>query len=499
MLPLKFSYQNDLLTPDLLEKNPTHPNRIANIENLSPLPLNLNYSPSTKLQNHLTGRALLLDEIPFPLSEIQTHYLNGYLYYSKGIMNQGKLECLRCGNTDHYLFGKMPCSRCCQACYYCRNCIMMGRVSECSPLVRWSGPTPKHMADSPLDWDGVLSQGQKTASEKVVEAVIKKWDVLVWAVCGAGKTEVLFQGLNEALSLGLRVCIATPRTDVVLELAPRLRKVFPVIKPAALYGGSEERHDYSQLTIATTHQLFRFNVAFDVMIVDEVDAFPFSYDSSLQWAVEKARKNDSSKILLTATPNPKLQKECKSGKQNFVTIPARYHRKPLPIPTFQWGGDWKKTFNKGKIPYPIREWVTSRLTIQKQALIFFPDIEIMEKALPHFQTLHPEILSVHAEDPERKEKVQKMRNNEIPILLTTTILERGVTIPNIDVAVIGADDETFTESALVQISGRVGRSSKFPKGTITFFHFGRSRAMMKALMHIDDMNKQAKKRGLIDE
>ncbi|MBM7585788.1 competence protein ComFA [Bacillus pakistanensis] len=496
---MKFSYQNEKLTPDPLEKNSTHTTRIASIENLTPLPLNSNYSPSTKLQKHLSGRALLLDEIPFPLTEIQDHYLNGYLYYSKGLTNHGKLECLRCGNTDHHLFGNMPCSRCHQACSYCRNCIMMGKVSECSPLVRWSGPNPKHMIDSPLDWDGVLSEGQKTASARVVEAVNKKCDVLVWAVCGAGKTEVLFQGINEALSLGLRVCIATPRTDVVLELVPRLRKVFPAIKPAALYGGSEERHEYSQLTIATTHQLFRFKKAFDVMIVDEVDAFPYSFDASLQRAVEKARKIDSSKILLTATPNQKLQRECKSGKQNYVTIPARYHRKPLPIPTFQWGGDWKKTFNKGKIPYPIKEWVVNRLEIKKQALIFFPDIEIMEKALPLFQTLHSKILSVHAEDPERKEKVQKMRDSEVPILLTTTILERGVTIPNIDVAVIGADDETFTESALVQISGRVGRSSKFPKGTITFFHFGRSRDMMKALFHIDNMNKQARKRGLMDE
>ncbi|MFK4997169.1 hypothetical protein ACI2OX_04930 [Bacillus sp. N9] len=52
------------------------------------------------------------------------------------------------------------------------------------------------------------------------------------------------------------------------------------------------------------------------------------------------------------------------------------------------------------------------------------------------------------------------------------MLERGVTFPNIDVAVIGAEDDIFTEAALVQISGRVGRSSEFPNGTITFFIMG---------------------------
>ena len=57
----------------------------------------------------------------------------------------------------------------------------------------------------------------------------------------AGKTEMLFYGINEAFQKGERVCIATPRTDVVLELAPRLQEVFPYIKVAALYGGSVDK------------------------------------------------------------------------------------------------------------------------------------------------------------------------------------------------------------------------------------------------------------------
>ena len=91
-----------------------------------------------------------------------------------------------------------------------------------------------------------------------------------------------------------------------------------------------------------------------------------------------------------------------------------------------------------------------------------------------------------------------MRNGTIPILLTTTILERGVTIPNIDVAVVGAEDDTFTESALVQIAGRVGRSPDYPTGDIAFFHFGRSRAMVRARIQLIRMNNEAWKRGLID-
>ena len=123
----------------------------------------------------------------------------------------------------------------------------------------------------------------------------------------------------------------------------------------------------------------------------------------------------------------------------------------------------------------------------------------MEKALPILRQFDPTIQAVHAEDPERKNKVQKMRTKEIPLLLTTTILERGVTFPNIDVAVIGAEDPIFTESALVQIAGRAGRSKDHPDGVVTYFHYGKTDEMIKARRQIVSMNSEGIKRGLLDK
>lgn len=318
------------------------------------------------------------------------------------------------------------------------------------------------------------------------------------AICGAGKTEVLFEGINAALASGKRVCIATPRTDVVLELGPRLQAVFPAIQVAVLYGGSEDRHLQAPLTIATTHQLLRFYKAFDTVILDEVDAFPYTADESLQYAVRQSRKEHSSMVYLTATPNQKWQNECRSGKRDFVTIPARYHRHSLPVPSFKWCGNWEKSLQKDKLPPAVTQWIKKRIDNQKQCLLFLPKIDKMEKVLTILRKTYPKIQAVHAEDPERKAKVQMMRNKEIPMLLTTTILERGVTFPNIDVAVFGAEDRIFTESALVQIAGRVGRSAQFPSGDITFFHYGKTDSMVKARKQILIMNAEAKRKGLID-
>ncbi|MEK4027927.1 DEAD/DEAH box helicase [Pseudobacillus sp. FSL P4-0506] len=448
---------------------------------------------SSSLVSFLSGRLLLEEEVPFLLP------VSSHIQKLPGISKKHQyFYCERCGNNKKERFAVFPCARCRTICPYCRHCLMMGRVAGCSRLIYWTGPEPPYEGDGVLQWIGQLSEGQSAASQAVIQAIQDDEEQLIWAVCGAGKTEVLFAGIESALLAGKRVCIATPRTDVVLELAPRLQKVFPNVSVAALYGGSSDRHLHSPLVVSTTHQLLRFFKAFDVMIVDEVDAFPYSYDPSLQRAVQKARKSPSSLIYLTATPHETWQKDCLKGKRPFVKIPARFHRQPLPVPVLNWSGNWKKAIKKGKLPIQVKEWAMKRLQAKKQALLFFPHIDSMQQALPLFQQLDPSIDAVHAEDPDRKEKVNSMREQKLPLLLSTTILERGVTFPNIDVAVIGSEDDIFTESALVQIAGRAGRSADFPEGEVRFFHYGKTKAIVQAVGHIRQMNKEGLEKGWLD-
>lgn len=488
-----------------------------------------------ELRTYLIGKQLLEEELPFSKNEIELHKKKGFIQSRKGIIfEHKKAKCTRCGNTTPHLFGAFPCSRCNKECTYCRNCIQMGRVSSCTPLLSWNMAADSKHCETNLSndrnsseitatnhtnsrsvknnddkiqlhektlllcWDGTLTESQQLASERVVQAIMDNEELLLWAVCGAGKTEVLFHGIAKALEMGKRVCVATPRTDVVLELTPRLQAVFPRIDLASLYGGSPDRHKNSPLTIATTHQLLRFYQAFDVVIVDEVDAFPYSVDETLQYAVQQGRKKVSSMIYLTATPSANWQKECRLGKKNYVTIPARYHRHPLPVPKLTWCGNWQKRLQKGKLPLNVEKWLKKRVKDGKQALIFIPKIALMEQIVSLIRQIDPTAEGVHAEDLKRKEKVQKMRNKETLFLVTTTILERGVTFPNIDVAILGAEDRIFTESALVQIAGRVGRSALYPSGEAIFFHFGKTDEMVKARKQIIAMNKEAYEKGFID-
>jgi len=501
---MRFAIVDDQLIPAPLLTALQKTHTLSQLKSLPQIPLQSSFSFNHQLQYYLSGKQLLLEDIPFPLEEIHKHYQNGYLIYHKALYHQREqTQCLRCGTRDSHWFAHFPCARCGGECLYCRQCLMMGRVSGCTPLISWVGPAPDSREGKTdgelLQWTGTLSAGQQQASNRVVYAIEKRNELLVWAVCGAGKTEVLFKGIEHAINQGDRVCIATPRTDVVLELTPRLKAVFPDIEVASLYGGSEDRHKYAPLTISTTHQLLRFNQAFDTVIVDEVDAFPYSVDHTLQYAVQRARKPGSAMIYLTATPSQAWQRECRLGKRDFVTIPARFHRHPLPVPKFIWCGNWEKRLVRKTLPDNLLRWVKQRLDTNKQALLFAPKISSMEVMLSILRKLHPKIESVHAEDPKRKEKVIRMRNKEIPLLLTTTILERGVTFPNIDVAVLGAEDQIFSESALVQIAGRAGRSAQFPKGEVSFFHYGKTEAMVQAQRQIVKMNSEGLKRGLLDK
>src|SRR4051794_35240949 len=195
---MRFFVKDDCLIP-LKDKKNTLP--ISQIPNIPQPTLNTAFSFNPQLQVLLTGKQLLLDDLPFPLEEIQNHYENGYITYRKGIeYGRNQPICSRCGNKETQWFAPFPCSRCGELCLYCRKCLMMGRITACTPLIGWNGPAPKHhLPGKILEWNGQLSAGQQAASNTVVEAIQNKCEHLVWAVCGAGKTEVLFAGIEAAL------------------------------------------------------------------------------------------------------------------------------------------------------------------------------------------------------------------------------------------------------------------------------------------------------------
>lgn len=451
-----------------------------------------------ELSRKFSGKLLLRNEIPLDETSFQKLLAERQFTAKASIQRKHfHYQCNRCGTKKR--LSTIPCSLCHHTHLYCRNCIQMGRVTECQPLYYWTGETaswPKH--ENACSWEGELTNAQQQAADRMVRAIKHhEKELLAWAVCGAGKTEMLFPGITEALSLGKRICIATPRADVVQELLPRLQKAFQTIPIQALYGGSEEKQATAQILIATTHQLLRFYRAFDVLIIDEIDAFPFHKDESLPFAADRAKKQRNTTIYLTATPRKIHRTRMKRKKLPHIFVPVRFHGHPLPVPIKKMSYSLKKDLDHFLPPAPFMNWVKNRKNPYRQLLIFVPTIRLADKLQQKLFPLLKEegiiendnqLLSVHAEDPDRTEKVRLFRKKDIHILLTTTILERGVTFPSVDVAILDAGHEVFDEAALVQISGRAGRSPDDPTGEVVFFHDGKTEAMEQAIQSIQLMN-----------
>ncbi|MFP7492379.1 DEAD/DEAH box helicase family protein [Terribacillus saccharophilus] len=453
------------------------------------------------------GKRLLRREIPLSTNTFENalhhHHFKQIPPFRKEKNNP---YCNRCNATGHHL-QRMDCRICNLHHIYCRNCIQMGRVSNCDHFYEWTGPEPQWPAHvDPCAWDGELTEHQQIAADAIEQAMKQNGKLLVHAVCGAGKTEMLFKGMSTSLRHGKRICLATPRADVVRELLPRFRQAFPSVTVQALYGSSPDKTGDSQLILATTHQLLRFYQAFDVLIIDEIDAFPYHADPMLHVATERAKKPDCASIFLTATPRQKEKRQIAAKTLPHVFVPVRFHGQPLPVPTSKICFGMKKQLQKRHFPTQLMKWLHKRMRPTRQLLLFLPTVVMADSLQTEAQILQPFaekivpksqaqtlITTVHAADKDREAKVQAFRNRETAIIITTTILERGVTFPSVDVAIIDAGHDVFDEAAIVQIAGRAGRSPADPTGEVVLFHEGRSNAMDDAVQAIQDMNKMAKR------
>lgn len=453
--------------------------------------MNKPFDPAVR--EFLDGRIWLRQHTPFPMETIDAHIESGAIETlpgvtrKKGLFGQAQHTCSRCENTNPNLFTVFHCLRCEGPCAYCRNCLQMGRVSMCTELMVWKGERTEYPTEHMLAWEGTLTVHQQRASEELYESTLLARPHLIHAVCGSGKTEILFEPIHRLLSTGKRVCIAAPRVDVILELEPRVRAAFPSTTLEALYGGADVNAFDAQLILATTHQLYRFRHAFDAIFVDEADAFPYTAEKTLQHAVRKAAKSGAPIHFVTATPSDRLIASVKKSGA-VSTIYRRYHGHPLPGPRYQPLWNYSKQLNKGRIPKALEAWILVRVKQNEPFLVFFHEIELMMKAEQAIRKLDDRIRAVHSAHPNRKQHVQDLRSGLLLGLLTTTILERGITIKNIQVAVVGAEQSIFDRGALVQIGGRVGRNVNHPTGDFVLFHNGISYAMDSARREINRLN-----------
>jgi competence protein ComFA len=373
--------------------------------------------------------------------------------------------------------------------FYCRECILLGRVRSDQELYYF--PQEDFPRQQSLNWQGQLTPFQAQISQALCQAVDEKRPSLVHAVTGAGKTEMIYAVVAKVLDRGGTVCIATPRIDVCIELHKRLVQDFNC--PIALLHGESEAYFRTPLVIATTHQLLKFYRAFDLLIIDEVDAFPYADNPMLYQAVDQSTKEDGLQLFLTATSTDELDKKVKDGRLQPLKLPRRFHGNPLVVPQKVWLQGLEKKLKKDQLPRSLKSHITRQRQTGFPLLLFAPEIKIGQKLATVLEKLFPDenISFVSSQTENRLDIVEGFRNKDITILVSTTILERGVTFPCVDVMVVEANHRLYTSSSLIQIGGRVGRSMERPTGDLLFFMEGSNRAIEKAIAEIKTMNQEA--------
>ncbi|RJE47460.1 MULTISPECIES: DEAD/DEAH box helicase family protein [unclassified Dehalobacter] len=336
---------------------------------------------------------------------------------------------------------------------------------------------------------------EKTAGELWQQVHRQKAkETLLWAACGAGKTEVCFPLIDSFLRQNKKVLFAAPRQDVVHDVQPRLQKNFLEYNIKILSGALPQDMEPSKLTVATTHQVLRFYQAFHLIILDETDAYPYEGSSVLEYGIRQALRPDGQIICLTATPSAKILSRVKSRECTIVRLPARHHGFPVPVP------EWQKNRLTGDRSVVKLKKILLELITDGPILVFVPTVALVKEWTGVLKTAFGDLCveGSWSSDAARRKKTVLFRQGDIDIFVCTSILERGITIKGVQVAVLFADHALYDARALVQMAGRTGRSAECPVGRAVFIYAKQTRAMIEANRWIQDQNRLAEEWGCLN-
>ena len=291
---------------------------------------------------------------------------------------------------------------------------------------------------------------------------------LVQGDVGAGKTVVAALALAKAVENGFQGAIMAPTEILASQHFESFQELFgdAPIRMALLTGSTKAKQDvYEALQkgdidiVVGTHALIQEGVEFHrlgLIVVDEQHRFGVEQRAKLQ------RKGDHPHVLImTATPIPRtmtlsiygdlevsLIKEMPPGRKPVKTYAVDTSYKERLLHFFE------KEMKEGRQVYAVCPLVeeSEKMDLHAAEQIAYEYKEYFE---PHYR-----VGMVHGRmRPKEKEEVMDAFNRrEIHLLVSTTVIEVGVNVPNATIMCIH-DAERFGLSQLHQLRGRVGRGS----------------------------------------
>ena len=286
-------------------------------------------------------------------------------------------------------------------------------------------------------------------------------DRLICGDVGYGKTEIAIRAAFKAVQDGKQVAFLVPTTILAQQhyntFVQRM-KDFPVrIDMLSRFRtAGEQKKTLEDLKkglvdiIIGTHRLISADVKYKdlgLLIIDEEQRFGVRHKEKI-----KQVKDTVDVLTLTATPIPRTLHMSLVGIRDMSVLEeAPNERQPIQTYVMEYNEEM------------VREAIVRELSRQGQVYYVYNRINNIAEITDRIQALVPEATVAYAHGQMKEHELEKIMygfiNGEIDVLVSTTIIETGLDISNVNTMIIH-DSDNMGLSQLYQLRGRVGRSNR---------------------------------------
>lgn len=289
----------------------------------------------------------------------------------------------------------------------------------------------------------------------------KPMDRLICADVGFGKTEIALRAMFKAVMSGYQTAIIAPTTILTMQHYETLKERFePFNVEVGLLNRFCSKKEQKQLVekinegktdvVIATHRLLSDDIKFKklgLLVIDEEHKFGVRHKEKL-----KKFKENIDVLSLSATPIPRTLNMALSGIKDLSVINTPPKNR-MPVKTYV--GEYSPTY--------IKNAINQELQRDGQVFYLYNRVETINRFKQTLQEIVPNarIAVAHGQmhEKELEEVICKFLDKEYDILLSTTIIESGLDIPNANTIIIH-DADRFGLAQLYQLRGRVGRSDR---------------------------------------